>query len=78
MSKQQIFKSVFLGGLVLGTLAFGSFKANATGINQNISHATNFNTSTIFNSTLEIKLSNLLANRFVESKHFINRSKANL
>ena len=36
MSKQQFIKSAILGGLVVGTLTFGSFKANAVELNQNV------------------------------------------
>ena len=38
MSKKQILKSALLGSLVIGTLAFGSFKANAAGFNQKVAH----------------------------------------
>ena len=34
MSKQEILKSVLLGSLVIASLAFGSFKANAADFNQ--------------------------------------------
>ena len=33
--KKELTKSAILGGLVLGTLIFGAFKANAADLNQN-------------------------------------------
>lgn len=36
---QKFIKSILLGSLVVGNLAFGSFKANATGFHQGMNHS---------------------------------------
>lgn len=39
--KKELTKSILLGSLVLTSIAFGSFKANAADFNQDIAHNSN-------------------------------------
>lgn len=56
--------SVFLGALVLTTLAFGSFKANASGFNQNAASDGKVMSPIKFQDILENTSPNQLANNF--------------
>lgn len=62
--KRALTKSIFLGALVLTTLAFGSFKANASGFNQNAAHDGKVMSSIKFQDVLENTSPNQLASNF--------------
>ena len=61
MSKQQFIKSAILGSLVIGTLIFGSFKANATEFNQNIAQVGKVMLAIEYYNGLEEELPNQVA-----------------
>ncbi|MES2500188.1 MAG: hypothetical protein V4570_06615 [Pseudomonadota bacterium] len=64
MMKRELTKSVLLGGLVLASIAFGSFKANAAGFNQNTAHDGKVMSSIKFHDIVEQTRPNQVATNF--------------
>lgn len=62
--KSALTKSILLGALVLTSLAFCSFKANAAGFNQNAAHDGKVMSQIKFQDVLENTLPNQLASNF--------------
>ena len=62
--RTEFLKSALLGGLVISTLAFGSFKANAAGFNQNAAHDGKVMSAIKFHDILENTQPNQVATNF--------------
>ncbi|WP_020166495.1 MULTISPECIES: hypothetical protein [Methylotenera] len=62
--KRELVKSVLLGGLVLTSLALGSFKANASGFNQNAANDGKVMSEIKFQDILQHTSPNQLASNF--------------
>ncbi|MES2546746.1 MAG: hypothetical protein V4575_03500 [Pseudomonadota bacterium] len=74
--KRELTKSILLGGLVLSTIAFGSFKANAAGFNQNAAHDGKVMSPIKFHDIVEKTLPNQVANNFGKPDEIIMMKNA--
>lgn len=61
MINRELLKSILLGSLVFTSLAFGSFKANATDLNQNAANDDKVISAIKFQNILDQKSSNQLS-----------------
>ena len=75
--KRELTKSILLGGLVIATIAFGSFKANAAGFNQSATHDGKVMSSIKFHDIVENTEPNQVANNFGKPDDIIMMKNAN-
>lgn len=74
--RQELLKSLLLGGLVLATITFGSFKANAAGFNQNAAHDGKVMSPIKFHDMVEKTLPNQVASNFGKPDEIIMMKNA--
>ena len=76
MINRELVKSIFLGSLVLTTLAFGSFKANASGFNQNEANDGKVMSAIKFQDILDKTSPNQLASNFGKPDEIVTMKNA--
>ncbi len=74
--KTEFLKSALLGTLVISTIAFGSFKANAAGFNQNAAHDGKVMSPIKFHDIVEKTLPNQVASNFGKPDEIIMMKNA--